>query len=236
MKDITNELTLEVKLKTLAQSIFTESKEMGFKSNDYVKLMNELLDMTIKDKDRIEDSKDFTEPTDLYKVDLPIMTKNLIIRKFNNENDNKYVSKWFKEGNNKLFFLSTTTKPNLEIDSLISDEKNIFATVTLKDSTPIGLLAILNIDRENRKGEMRKMIGDISYRGKGYAREASAVWLKYCTEFLDLTKIYITTIETNVKNISLNRQIGFMVEGLLKRECVINNIEHDILRMAYFKR
>jgi diamine N-acetyltransferase len=103
------------------------------------------------------------------------------------------------------------------------------------DKTPIGLLALINIDRKNSKGEMRKMIGEVSERGKGYAKEATKIWLKYCSEVLGINKIYINTIETNIKNITINRHLGFQVEGLLKKECVINDVEHDILRMAYFK-
>jgi RimJ/RimL family protein N-acetyltransferase len=236
MKDIKNELSSEVKLNTLARSIYNESKEMGFKSQDYVKLMNELIDMTINNVNGSKNTKKYSDAPQLYKIDLPIMTTNLIIRKYEKQHDEKYVSKWFNDDNNRLFFLSTTSKPNLDVDALSSDGKNIFATISLKNDKPIGLLALLNIDRENSKGEMRKMIGDITQRGKGFAKEASEVWLRYCTEIIGLNKVYITTIETNVKNISLNRQIGFRIEGLLKKECVIDKIEHDVLRMAYFKR
>jgi RimJ/RimL family protein N-acetyltransferase len=235
MKDIENELSSEVELNTLVQSIYAESIQMGFKSNDYIKLMNELLDMTISNKNAIEENNTYDNIGNLIETDLPIKTKNLTIRPYDVKIDKEFVSKWLKEENNKLFLLSTTRKHNLDVESIISDDRNIFATITIKNDLPIGLLALINIDKENSKGEMRKMLGDISQRGKGYAKEASAVWLKYCSEYLDLKKIYINTIETNIKNITLNRQIGFKIEGLLKRELLINGIEHDVLRMAYFK-
>ena len=41
MKKVEQELTSEIKLNTLAKSIYNESMEMGFESTDYVKLMNE---------------------------------------------------------------------------------------------------------------------------------------------------------------------------------------------------
>jgi diamine N-acetyltransferase len=131
--------------------------------------------------------------------------------------------------------LSTTTKQILDVTSLKKDEKNIFATICLKNGDQIGLLAILNVDPSSKKGEMRKMIGEIEHRGKGFAKEATEVWLDYCTNFVGLNKIYINTVETNIRNIAINRNLGFSVEGLLKKECIIDNIEHDVLRMAYFK-
>ena len=166
-------------------------------------------------------------------TDLPITTKNLVIRYYNSEKDRKIVSKWFKDDNNKLFLLSTISKDSQEIDQLLAGKNNVFAIITLQNKSPIGLLALLDIDRENSKAEMRKMIGEVKHRGKGYAKEATGVWLRFCTEFLDLNKIYINTIETNVKNVALNRQLGLHLEGLLKKECRIDNIEHDVLRMAF---
>lgn len=236
MKDIESELTSEVKLNALVKSIYNESIEMGFKSTDYVKLMNELLDMTMKSSCPAKSIGLELLSNSTIDSDLPISTKNLIIRFYNSDTDEKYVSKWLKEDNNNLFLLSTSTKRNLDIDGIVSDEKNIFAIITLKDKTPIGLLALINIDRANNKGEMRKMIGEISHRGKGFAKEASEIWLKYCTDYLGLNKIYINTIETNFKNISLNRQLGLKIEGLLKKEVIINDVDHDVLRMAYLKR
>jgi len=225
-----------IKLNTLAKSIYNESIEMGFKSEDFVKLMNEILDMTISNKIELSQTSEIQKEKKRKIAELPIHSKNLTIRQFNSKIDMELVSNWFRDESNRLFLLSTTTKHELDVSKIISDEKNIFATITLKDQTPIGLLALLNVDRQNSKGEMRKMIGDISQRGKGFGKEATKVWLKYCSEFIGLNKIYINTIETNIKNITLNRQLGFKIEGLLKSECVIDNTKYDVLRMAYFKQ
>lgn len=229
------EVTSEIKLNALAQSIYNETQELGFNSGDYVKLMNQLLDMTIsingkKSKPKIDEGIN-------YKVDkLPIETGDLLIREYDNAKDEKYVKKWLKDESNKLFLLSTNSRNKLSLDDFITDDKNIFATITLKNKTPIGLLALLNIDKMNRKAEMRKMIGELSERGKGYAREASEIWLQYATKSFNINKIYIDTVETNVKNIGLNRRLGFKIEGLLKRECIINEKEYDVLRMSYLVR
>jgi RimJ/RimL family protein N-acetyltransferase len=225
-----------VRINTLAKSIQSEAAEMGFKSSDYVKLMNEILDMTINEKRDNAEIIDKTKKKKKILKDLPIQTKHLTIRKFDSSIDTEIVSNWFTDANNRLFLLSTTTKQDIDISKFESDENNIFAMITMKDSKPIGLLALLHIDRLNSKGEMRKMIGEVDFRGKGYAKEATEVWLKYCTEFIGLRKIYINTIETNIKNITLNRQLGFKIEGLLKHECVIDDVDYDVLRMAFIRQ
>ena len=235
MKDVESNVKSLVNLNALAKSIFSETIEMGFNSNDYVKLMNEILDMTMRSDISPTLNSTSGENNLKLKRELPISTNHLIIRDYNQKTDKEILRKWFEEENNKLFLLSTSSKSNLEIDTIENNERNIFATITLLDKTPIGLLALINIDRKNSKGEMRKMIGEDCERGKGYAKEATKLWLKYCSEVLDVNKIYINTIETNIKNITINRHLGFQVEGLLKKECVINDVEHDILRMAFFK-
>ncbi|MBK7106360.1 MAG: GNAT family N-acetyltransferase [Ignavibacteriae bacterium] len=233
MKKIENPVISEVNLKALAKSIYQESTMMGFNSNDYIKLTNEILGMTIDKKviKEIPEEIKIVEDDDRF----PLKTQNLKIREYSEKKDKKIIEKWFEDETSRLFLLSTTSLQNLNIDFISSDNKNIFATITLKNDLPIGLLAILNIDHKNKKGEMRKLIGDLNYRGKGFAKEASIRWIDYCTNSLELRKIYINTIETNINNISLNRQLGFEIEGLFKKDIVLDGIEHDVLRMAYFK-
>lgn len=235
MNDFEKKIVDEIKLTALAESIYKETNELGFESADYIKLMNELLEMTMQKNETV--TKKNETQRKIHKIsELPIKSNNLTISLYNPETDKEIVSKWFNDKSNKLFFLSRSTKNELFPDTLKNDEKNIFATISVTNGPKIGLLGILNIDKDNRKGEMRKMIGELEYRGRGFARESTEIWLKYCTDFLDLNKIYISTIDTNVKNIALNRQLGFKIEGYLRNEIIINNKEHDILRMAYFKR
>lgn len=234
MKNQKSEVSSEVNLMTLAKSIYQETIMMGFETSDYIKLTNEILGMTIEKKEIHEVHREINIIEDDYKF--PLKTKNLIIREYSEKKDKKIVEKWFENETCRQFLFSTTSLQKINKEYIVTDNNNKFATITLKNDQQIGLLAILNIDKQNKKGEMRKLIGDLEYRGKGYAKEASIKWIEYCTNFLGLNKIYINTIETNINNISLNRQIGFEIEGLFKKDLIIDGIEHDVLRMAYFKR
>ena len=122
------------------------------------------------------------------------------------------------------------------IENLISLEKNILGVITLKDGKPIGTVAFLNHDTDNHKAELRKIIGDPEYRGKGYGKEATKYWIKYGFERLKLKKIYLNTTDTNFHNIRINEELGFKVEGILRDEILFDGIPHDVLRMGLVKK
>ena len=42
----------------------------------------------------------------------------------------------------------------------------------------------------------------------------------------------LSTLETDLRNVQLNEQLGFKVEGILRNECWFDGAYHDILRMA----
>jgi RimJ/RimL family protein N-acetyltransferase len=235
MKKLENEVLTDNNLTALAKSIYEEAKAMGFTSADYVKLVNLILNFTmLKKEDNLTDNTQ-KEQELLFVSDLPIISENLIIRKYSKQTDREVLKKWLTDEKSKLFLLSRTSADDLDIEELDNDKNNLFGLVTLRNGTPIGLLALLNIDKKNKKAEMRKLIGNSQYRGRGFAKEATRLWLNYCLRVFELNKIYINTLEANIQNISLNRHLGFKIEGVLKNECYIDGKHYDVFRMAYYK-
>lgn len=235
MKKLENEVLTDNNLSALAKSIYEEAKAMDFTSADYVKLVNLILSFTMLNKE--DSSPDIIREKNKLLIvnEFPIISKNLIIRKYNKQTDREVLKKWLTDEKSNLFLLSRTSADNLNIEKLDNDEKHLFGLVTLKNGTPIGLLALLNIDKKNKKAEMRKLIGNSQYRGKGLAKEATRLWIGYCIRTFGLNKIYINTLEANIQNISLNRHLGFKIEGILKNECYIDGEYYDVFRMAYSK-
>jgi diamine N-acetyltransferase len=101
------------------------------------------------------------------------------------------------------------------------------------DKKPIGIMAFLHFDKKNNKAELRKLIGDYDFRGKGLGKKSTKLWLNYGLNGLNLRKIYLYTYDTNLRNIRINRDMGFQLEGVFKQENIDNNVPKDILRMAY---
>ncbi len=225
-----NKLTLEV----ISKGIYKETAQFGFSTQDYIKLVNQLLDLTIKEKvanngfvkDKISISKIEKTP------DLPLTGKHVNIRNLNPEKDYNIIEKWISDEKGRLFLLSRLTAKEHDLDELLSDSNNSFGIITLKDDTPIGLLAFLDYDNINNKAELRKLLGEKEFRGKGFAKEATKLWVEYGITKLKLRKIYLHTIDTNIANIRLNKDLGFKIEGILRKECLIDGEYHDVLRMA----
>ena len=102
----------------------------------------------------------------------------------------------------------------------------------LHDDRPIGAMGFLKHDYTQHKAELRKLIGDPDLRGQGYAREATRLWIQYGLQGMGLKKIYLNTLETNLRNIRLNEELGFKVEGILRNEVMIDGRTHDVVRMG----
>ena len=70
---------------------------------------------------------------------------------------------------------------------------------------------------------------------EGSGKEATALWIKYGLEVLHLKKICLHTLNTNIRNIKLNEELGFAVEGILHNEVFIDGRYHDVLRMGMWR-
>jgi len=165
---------------------------------------------------------------------LPLIGQRVTIRK-STEQDHELISKWLDDKLGRYFLLSRTTAKRTTLDTLISSEHHIIGIVTLPDDTSIGVMAFLNYDVLQFKAELRKLIGNPKMRGKGLGKEATRLWIRYGFESLDLIKIYVNTLETNLANIRLNEDLGFRVEGILRNEIFVDGVYHDVLRMGLLR-
>ncbi len=227
-KEVKN-LTMEA----ISKGIYKETAQFGFSTQDYIKLVNSLLDLTMTNSIKNNSSNGGqTVKEKVKKIELPIQGENVIVRLFDEKKDKKTVTKWLNDEKGRLFLLSRLTSKRCDFDELIHNKDNEFGIVTTLNSDPIGLLGFLNIDQKQRKAELRKLIGVDEYRGRGYAKEATKLWIDYGIHHLNLRKIYLHTIGTNIANIRLNKDLGFKIEGILRQETLIDNEFQDVLRMA----
>lgn len=226
---LVNDISLEV----IAKSIFNETNSIGFSTSDYVKLVNLLLDRTMDLNSNGNGEEGKKVKTKKIKISsLPLTGENIIVRKFDPEKDKSTVIKWMHDERGRYFLLTRTTARSYTIDELINNPNDKLGMITLPDNTPVGLMAFLDCDSVQKKGELRKLIGEPEYRGRGYGKEASKLWIQYGIQKLGLNKIYLNTLETNARNIRINKELGFRVEGILRKECLIDGNYFDVLRMG----
>lgn len=223
-------------VEAIARGFFQETWKYGFQQVDYLRFVNLLLDLSMKNGN--QEPKPNSSTT-LYHVEspvnLPLIGERVEVRSFRNKANRGLLKKWVKDEAGRYFLLSRVTAHEFNVDGILRGSDSVVGLITLRDSTPVGLVAYLNWDRAQRKAELRKLIGEKEHRGKGLAKEATVLWIRYGISKLGLRKVYLNTLDTNLRNIRLNEELGFKVEGILRNECFFDNAYHDVLRMALLR-
>ena len=226
----------EETLEVLVRSFFRESSGYGFSQIDYIRFVNMLLDFSMQTKNQSDSTADSNQKTEFREkgfMQLPITGKKTKIRKYNPD-DNTLMEQWLGDDYGRQFLLSRTTAQIIGLNRITKDDWNIFGIVTTLENVPIGCVAYLGYNVDQRKAELRKMIGEPSMRGKGYAKEATQLWVNYGVAALKIKKIFLSTLNTDIRNIRLNESLGFKVEGILRNEICLNGTYQDVLRMGYW--
>jgi len=131
-----------------------------------------------------------------------------------------------------------------KLQRLLASEENwdserqftdLFVMCRKADDEVVGMLGFTDIDRQSKQAEFSKMIGDPSARGKGYAGRATRTIIDYGFDVLGLNRIYLHTLDGNIKNIRLNQSLGFKFEGLLQQAVQIDDKLRDVAIMALLK-
>jgi len=236
----TKELNIpDATIETLARSFFKQSANYGFQQEDYLRFVNILLDFAMRRRNgETNGFQNHTETAnegrqkDGVTLSLPLRGEAIKIRAFKPSTDRPLLEKWLADEFGRYFLLSRISSRDLCIDDLLDPDINILGMVTLPDESPIGIVGYLNYDERQSKAELRKLIGEPQMRARGYGKRATELWIQYGIHGLQLHKIYLNTLNTNIRNIRLNEELGFRVEGILRNETLIDGKYHDVLRMS----
>jgi len=226
----TNLLEHDLFHEAVVGNIIEELRKLKLTPKDYINIANALLDLALYKP--VEKTNNIDHLLKDKKPDLPIAYEDLIIRKLDFPKDKKIIEIWTGTDFGKEFLLSRIENVRSKVEDLLQDEKNIFGIVESSDKVPFGVLGYLNYDKENKKAELRKLIGNDEFRGKGLGKKATKVWISYGLNTIGLRKIYIYTFDTNLRNIRINKELGFNLEGMFKAENICDGEVKDILRMA----
>jgi RimJ/RimL family protein N-acetyltransferase len=224
-------------IRVFSRSLYHEGQRYGFEPIDFVRLINMLMDLAAGDvaaPAAVEGPhKAPALCYDELNVDaFPLSSPRIHIRRANAKVDVAMLERWMQDDYGRHFLLSCATAQSMTVPSLLKNPANDIGIVTLSDGSPIGSVAFLDLDLTQGRAELRKLIGVSEARGKGFAEEATTLWVKYGCERLNLEKFYVSTLQTHLRNIKLNESIGFRVEGVLQDEVRIGKNRHDVLRMG----
>ncbi len=227
-------------LEALSRNFCREAFSYGFKQIDFIRYVNHLLDASMKPGKRTATDSDGSDSPPAARREvlgqgLPLAGAEVCIRAFDRDTDLPLLEQWVRDTNGRYFLLSSTSPARRSARELVDSENTVIGTVTLGDGTPIGAMAYLDFDRTQRRAELRKLIGVPSMRGRGYAKEASRLWIDHGLSTLGLRKIYLNTTHTNLRNVRINEELGFKVEGILRNELFVDGEYQDVLRMGLWR-
>jgi RimJ/RimL family protein N-acetyltransferase len=223
-------------IEMLARGFFREASTYGFSQADYLRFMNRLLELSMAAHgEPVPHALRLDAPPIESLNTLPLCGDQVHVRAFDGARDMDLLARWVDDEFGRYFLMARTRSRSLKLEDVVDDPASLVGIVTLPDGLPIGATAFLNIDVEHRMAELRKLIGEPSMRGRGYAKAASRLWVGYGFRGLRLHKIYLNTLNTNLRNIQLNEDLGFRVEGILHDEVLVDGAYHDVLRMAIWE-
>jgi RimJ/RimL family protein N-acetyltransferase len=96
----------------------------------------------------------------------------------------------------------------------------------------VGIIGAEQIDRESAKLEMRKLVGDPRMHGKGIGKLATFLFLYHAFVIQKFRKVFIYSMDINVRNLNLNGRFGFELEGVFFENACIQNTWRDVVRMS----
>ena len=166
----------------------------------------------------------------------PLVSKELSIRPCCVKQDKQLIRAWLQDPDGQHFLRHRLTARTISVEQLLDESQHLLGIIMLNNDvhqhTPVGCVAFLDYDRTQQKAELRKLIGVPEMRGLGYAKRATRLWINYGVTELGLQKIYLNTLSNNIRNIRINEELGFSVEGILRNEVFLEGKHHDIIRMG----
>lgn len=209
-------------LRALARSFHAQGRAYGFAVADYLRFVNLLLELSME-----AHHAEIVAPAAAL---LPVQGDTVAIRAWTPA-DREALERWLADPDGRWFLQSRATRLWMGVDELLDDPDNLIGVIE-HEGRAVGAMGFLQIDRQQRRAELRKVIGEPALRGQGLGTEATRLWVGYGLRRLGLRKIYLYTLASHQANVRLNEQLGFRVEGVLHREVRIDGVDHDLLRMA----
>lgn len=117
------------------------------------------------------------------------------------------------------------------------DKGSIFLAIVLKkDNRHIGNIKLGPIDKNHKIADIGILIGEKDCWGKGYAKEAIGLIIRYAFNMLGLHKLTAGCYAPNKGSFKAFRAQGFIQEGLRKSHCYYRGRYVDDILLGLIRR
>jgi len=166
-------------------------------------------------------------------------TQRVALRPYTPE-DIPRIHAWFNDPE-VTHYMFTGQKPTTleQVTSLMKhdvEEGNVvMIAVNKEDDAVIGLVGLYEIHPTANKAEMRIIIGEKQYWGKGYGSELTEVITFYGFDRLNLHRIYLGYTAANKAAAGAYTNAGYTHEGVLRDDIYRNSEYYDTVRMGLLR-
>jgi RimJ/RimL family protein N-acetyltransferase len=110
--------------------------------------------------------------------------------------------------------------------------QTFFAIRRVDGPAIIGFVALTGIQPVHRSAELGIRIGSEKDRGTGYGSAAVALALKYAWNHLNLNRVHLRVLSTNLRARAAYAKAGFSDEGVHRQALFLNGAWCDMAQMA----
>ncbi len=228
-------------LKLVTNSFYKELVNYGVEQSDIVTVSVNLLDL-VTEKDNVASGNNhyFNNIFSIKAVENHWNEKNcLCLEKVSLEplkiNHLAKITEWLKAPEIRETFIEFFPKTKDELQKYLFDNVNHCYFAIFYEKELVGFIGADAIDRNFKKIEMKKLIGEAEFRSRGIGKIATFLFLYHTFKILNFNKVYIHSLDTNIKNINLNSKFGFELEGILYKDAYLKGVYRDVLRMGLLK-
>ena len=121
---------------------------------------------------------------------------------------------WTSGGDRMLFSRADSERIRAEYrDIPPGPQRSIFFGIQTKDRFPLGFMGLIRVSHTSRTGMLAARIGEPEYWGGGYGTDALLLLVDYAFDWLDLRRLHLDTMSTNVRVHRQMEKVGFTLEG-----------------------
>lgn len=152
------------------------------------------------------------------KLKLPPIVGDRIILRLLEQNDLPLTLLWRNQDKIRKWFINTDViqedKHLAWFERYMKLDNDFIFVILAKDldNLPVGQISLYNINWEISRAEYgRLMIGHPNAKGKGYARQATALLLDFAFNTLDLNEVFLEVKSDNKSAIAIYESAGFSI-------------------------
>jgi len=229
-------------LKLVTRSFYKELSSYGVDTADIVKVSVNLLDYVTSSEDDADETggyynKLFSKNAvkNRWAIKKSLILDNITIKPLE-ANQIDQVCEWLNTADINQTFIRFMPREKNQLQSYLLDQPDrMYFAIVVDEKHFVGIIGAEGMDKTFQKLEMKKFVGNHEFQGKGVGKAATFLFLYYTFTILNFNKVFIHSLDTNIKNINLNSKFGFDLEGILYEEAHVGGVYKDVLRMGLLK-